>query len=254
MKKICLALTGVLCLMLVGCEDSNSNAKFIQENIVGTWKVTKRDGVTVTTNERSIKHFTADGKYYYTTSRANLGVWHARTEFSYTIDDNIIHTRSTDGTTTSTITVKSLANDVLTILCASTDHEFNVFSQSSSEQMRVNVDYSKSIIGTWEGRELIGDTTYGDYKHRWQYFADGSYIYYVQNEQQQWVPSANTENEYVVDGDYLACRWRDANRVEYREWWDLDRCDSIMKWSALREREDGTRYVTSFKMEKVPNL
>ena len=36
------------------------------------------------------------------------------------------------------------------------------------------------------------------------------------------------------------------------EWWDIDEIkDGKMKWSALREREDGTRFTTTFTWKKA---
>ena len=60
-------------------------------------------------------------------------------------------------------------------------------------------------------------------------------------------------NEYNVDGDWLATRWQPTEGADYEyEWWDIDEIkDGTMKWSALREREDGTRYTTTFTWKKI---
>ena len=56
-----------------------------------------------------------------------------------------------------------------------------------------------------------------------------------------------------MDGDWLATRWstKDSEEVNY-EWWDIDYIkDETMKWSALREKEDGTRFNTTFTWKKI---
>ncbi len=39
---------------------------------------------------------------------------------------------------------------------------------------------------------------------------------------------------------------------ELREWWEIESIsDGVMKWTALRQREDGTTYTATFEMTKV---
>ena len=117
---------------------------------------------------------------------------------------------------------------------------------------KVTSDYSNDIIGMWEGVEMTGYETYGNAEHRIEYFADGTYIYFNKVDG-YWVPSTNVENEYNVDGDWLATRWRPEAGDDYNyEWWDIDYIkDGMMKWSALREKEDGTRFTTTFTWKKI---
>ena len=87
--------------------------------------------------------------------------------------------------------------------------------------------------------------------HRWEYKADGTYVYYVKDGD-DWVPyKGNTLNEYFVDGVLLCTRWID-NDVENREWWEIASIkDGVMKWKALRQKEDGSTYTATFEMRKV---
>ena len=99
---------------------------------------------------------------------------------------------------------------------------------------------------------MTGDETYGDANHRIEYKADGTFTYY-DKVGENWVPSENVDNEYNIDGDWLATRWRPTAGAGYEyEWWDINEIkDGTMKWSALREKEDGTRYTTTFTWKKV---
>lgn len=56
-----------------------------------------------------------------------------------------------------------------------------------------------------------------------------------------------------MHGDWLATRWRPEYGKDYNyEWWDIDYIkDGIMKWSALRENENGERYVATFTWRKL---
>ena len=115
---------------------------------------------------------------------------------------------------------------------------------------KVTTDYSADILGTWEGQVTSTQDTYGDGKeHRWEYEADGNFVYYVKDGD-DWVPSANTLNEYFVDGNLLCMRWID-NDVEYREWWEISIVDGKMNWTALRLNPDGTTFTATFSMTKV---
>ena len=114
-------------------------------------------------------------------------------------------------------------------------------------------DYSETILGTWEGHVTNSEgSEYDDGKvHRWEYKADGTYVYY-EKDGDDWVPyKGNTLNEYFVDGVLLCTRWID-NDVENREWWEIASIkDGVMKWKALRQKEDGSTYTATFEMKKV---
>ena len=74
---------------------------------------------------------------------------------------------------------------------------------------------------------------------------------YYNKDGDDWKLSEDVDNEYNVDGDWLATRWCPAAGAEY-EWWDIAEIkDGTMKWPALREKEDGTRYTTTFTWKKI---
>ena len=59
---------------------------------------------------------------------------------------------------------------------------------------------------------------------------------------------------YFVDGTLLCTRWRNTgdNEVEHREWWEIASIENgVMNWTALRQRDDGSTYTTTFSMTKV---
>ena len=60
---------------------------------------------------------------------------------------------------------------------------------------RVNEDYAKDIIGTWEGKVTSDKDEHTDGEiHRWEYKADGTYVYY-----------SMVNGEWKAGTDYLRC-------------------------------------------------
>ena len=59
--------------------------------------------------------------------------------------------------------------------------------------------------------------------------------------------------EYFVDGTLLCMRWKNAgDDTEKRERWEIASVENgKMKWTALRQKEDGSTYTTTFEMTKV---
>ena len=126
--------------------------------------------------------------------------------------------------------------------------------ERSNEKMvcneKVNADYSAAILGTWQGHCTSAWSVFDNgQEHRWEYRADGTFVYYVKDGD-NWVPIANTQNQYFVDGNLLCMRWVD-NGKKHREWWEITIADGKMNWTALREKEDGTTFTATFEMKKV---
>ena len=67
-------------------------------------------------------------------------------------------------------------------------------------------------------------------------------------------PSAPLISEYILDGTLLCARWK-ANgdgAKENREWWEIESVENgVMKWKALRLRDDGTTYTANYELAKV---
>ena len=64
----------------------------------------------------------------------------------------------------------------------------------------------------------------------------------------------DTFSDYFVEGPLLCSRWKNnvEGAVENREWWEIESIENgVMKWKALRQKEDGTLYTATFQMTKV---
>lgn len=120
---------------------------------------------------------------------------------------------------------------------------------------RIESNYASAAIGLWEGKVTSSEDEYTDGKlHRWELNTDNTYIYYRQDETGAWVDDVNESAKYFIDGTLLCMRWKNVGegQKENREWWEIVSIeDGVMKWKALRQREDGSTYIASFSMNYV---
>ena len=228
----------------------------IKAGILGTWKQFIVDDEYCLTNLRSTKTFFADGKETVSNSKYSESkggwMWRNKELYNYTIKGNLIYENSTVSSVAFTTTVLKIEDNKIEYFKTNDTEGFIGDRHSDGVLVKVDADYSLDIIGLWEGVEMTGQETYGDANHRIQYRADGTYEY-LNKVDGKWVKSDNEDNEYNVHGDWLATRWRPEAGADFNyEWWDIDYIkDGVMKWSALRETEDGERFVATFTWKKV---
>ena len=67
--------------------------------------------------------------------------------------------------------------------------------------------------------------------HRWDYKADGTFVFYSQDENGVWQASNDEYAKYFCDGALLCTRWKNVGegKEEYREWWEIK---SIVRMAA----------------------
>ena len=258
MKRILkLAVFGIAAIAAFSSCSKNEDVpsqKDIETKIIGKWKETIKNGEDVLTNGRLINTFFTNQRGTHSTSRYIGGVyiWSNRTPFQYEINGNDLCESSERGKIISKITSidenKFCENVYKYVYLDGSEQSVN----DNLTFQKVTADYSQDIIGMWEGVEMTGEETYGDANHRIEYKTDGTYVYY-DKDGDNWKSSENVDNEYNVDGDWLATRWRPAAGADYEyEWWDIAEIkDGTMKWSALREKGDKTRYTTTFTWKKI---
>ena len=261
MKRILkLAIYGIAAIAALSSCSKNEDVpsqKDIETKIIGKWKLTTlQDGTDIVTNNKIVKTFYSNHTATESSSRYLFGVyiWYNKAPFRYEIKGNelIENSKESSVMVTSKITAidetKLCVNVYRRILPDGTE----ISENTNATFQKVTADYSEAIIGLWEGVEMTGDETYGDANHRIEYKADGTFTYY-DKVGENWVPSENVDNEFNIDGDWLATRWRPTAGAGYEyEWWDIVEIkDGTMKWSALREKGDGTRYTTTFTWKKI---
>ena len=243
---------------------SGPSESVIKENIVGKWKAVMQDGKERVTNRHAIMTFFADGTMTYTRSYYSdywgIQIWANRAPYTYTVSDNLVTREGLEenGQMRKTFyEVNSIGNSEMEM--ALTGYVLdgqNYPIKQINKYKHVTADYSEDIIGLWEATEMTGEQTYNDDNARLAFLADGTYKYYRMSEAGEWeVVSTRDVEEYFVDGDFVATRWQEKGGEMNYEWWDIDEIkDGQMKWSALREREDGTRFTTTFTWKKVSDI
>ena len=235
----------------------------VAEKIIGKWMLAERDGETALTNQKTVVTFLSATKGFVSLSRADYDnhQWLNGNECDVKIEGNIVTQIShpQEGVTeTVEMNIKSinekemLADHKRTQTIDGKDIVKNV---SMLKFVRVNADYSADIIGMWEGCSTGEEGSEFDdgENHRWEYMTDGSFNYFHKVDG-QWQISDDDYADYFVDGNLLCTRWKNAGagNEEHREWWEIESIENgVMKWKALRQKEDGTTYTATFEMKKA---
>lgn len=235
---------------------SGPSESVIKEKIIGKWKGITQDGAELTTNVRTVLTFNADGTRTVSTSRfesnTNEYLFRNKQSGTYAIEGSQLknYLDTNDGYDVAIYNIDVIDDSQLAMTMQ------NLNPGRKSVYKRVTADYSEDIIGLWEVTEMTGEETYNDDNARLAFLADGTYRYYRKDDTGDWqLVSTRDVEEYFVDGDWLATRWQEKDGEKNYEWWDINEIkDGKMKWSALREREDGTRFTTTFTWKKVSDI
>ena len=233
----------------------------VAEKIIGKWIFVERNGEPTPSNKKRVYNFVSSTKAYISASDgmgpvASLN-WLDKTEADVTFFGNkvTLNVQNDEHTTMVDEYIVTAINDfeIIANLKVTSKVDGNVvFSHDGTMRFeKVTADYKADIVGTWQGHCTSAGSVFDDgQEHRWQYNADGTYVYYVKDGD-NWVPyEGNTLNEYFVDGNLLCTRWIDLGQ-ENREWWEITIADNKMNWTALRQNPDGTTFTATFEMEKV---
>ena len=248
--------------LFTSCKKDEDNSLKLEEKIIGKWMVAELNGNAMTTNAKRVYTFVSPTKAYMSASlnaRTGTGThWIEHTEVDVAISGNKVtlthhpdeHTTLVDELTVTAIDDKELTANVKVIVTV--DGTVERTSESVLRLTKVNVDYRQAILGTWQGHCTSEGSVFDDgEEHRWEYRADGSYVYY-RLDGTAWVPYGDDFAEYFVDGNLLCTRWRNSGEeTENREWWEISIDGSQMHWTALREDANGQRFTATFEMSKV---
>ncbi len=236
----------------------------VAEKIIGKWMLAEMDGLPVPTNQKVVQTFLSATKVTESLSRTNYSddtdKWHTSLEGTCSIEGSTVTMTflPKDGvTTTCILNVQSITS---TEMVASTkrttiDNGRTVYEQEAKIRMvKVGADQSQAILGMWEGRMTSEQSEYGDVEdHRWEFLLDGTFNFFRKVDG-QWQISDDDYADYFVDGNLLCTRWKNAGagNEEHREWWEIESIENgVMKWTALRQKEDGTTYTATFEMKKA---
>ena len=232
----------------------------LSEKIIGKWMVAELDGQACPTNLKTVLTFVSPTKAYGSLSDYYSLSWNVRVLADVAIDGNKMSVVNQDGNSKNVLDCTVLSISDTEMLMSS---DWNVYVNGQSVQhevynkeryVRIASDYEDAILGMWEGRSTGTEGSEFDdgESHRWEYLADGTFHYYHKVDG-QWQLSDDEYANYFVDGTLLCTRWKNAGegQQENREWWEITIKNGVMKWTALRKREDSTTYTATFEMTKV---
>ena len=243
-------------------DDKDSDIENLSEKIIGKWMFAERNGEPTPTNKKRVFTFISDTKAYVSAAHSLENgdtKWFDHTEADIAISGNTVtltmhlneHTTMVDE-----FNITTIDNTKFTaILKVTVSVDGTVVSSFENNILltKVTTDYSEAILGMWEGHVTSeqGSAFDDGEDHKWEYKNDGNFVYYIQDEGGNWIANpGQTLSEYFVDGTLLCTRWVNGG-IENREWWEIASIkDGVMKWTALRQKEDGTTYVATFEMKK----
>ena len=222
--------------------------------IIGTWVLADTEGKPALTNDKAVFNFLSDTKarvstQFELTPEGPL-TWASYYDADVAISgDKVTVTDhpSENATAVSELAITAInpdeftANHKLTLTVDGADRSM----EGVCRYVKVDADYGKSILGTWEGISPIDDST----EFRCEYKDDGTYVYYLKDGD-KWEVGNDTLNEYYVAGNLLCTRWVE-NGQEYRDCWEIDINGDTMSWTALRAGDDGKTFTKSLELTKV---
>ena len=234
----------------------------LPEKIIGKWMVEELDGQACPTNLKAVITFLSSTKAYGSLSDFYSDSWNDHAEADVVINRNDVTLTAFEDEHTKHVTVATVSsitdNDMLlkSDWKVFVDDKMVIHEEYDKERyIRITSDYRDAILGTWEGHSTGAEGSEFDdgENHRWEYLADGTFHYYHKVDG-QWQLSNDVLHDYFVDGILLCTRWKNAGegQEENREWWEIESIQNdVMKWTALRMREDGSTYTATFEMTKV---
>ena len=245
-----------ICLLL-----TNSCKKEVQSDyaalLPGTWINSAVDGNTVKTNSAFICDLHTDMSGLYALGvdiNDDNNIWIENKDFSYSIEDNEVTIQGTDVLNRSIkieIEIESMTETEFT----GTFNKFKVDGVNYSDSKeytfkKLTTDYSAQFVGVWYGHCTSAGTTDTKY-HYWEYFADGTYNYYYQDDSDNWILKEDNNGAYFLYGNYFASNYTNdlisgSTGLAY-ECWNVDIDGDEMTWTGLRDNGN----VVTYQMEKT---
>jgi len=257
MKKLTVLVgLSLLTLLFVGCKkDEQPN---YAELIRGTWVNTLVNEMPILTDATFVMEFKAGNIELYAAGFQlddNNKSWKENNTYTYSISGDFITIDGTDVLNNSyhlvfkiiLLNQGTLSYAVQTFAINGTD----LPNDNSYTCEKVTRDFSDDFTGVWYGHCTSGITADPLY-HYWEYFADGSYNYYYQDENSNWIKKADNEGHYFIYGQLFASNYTNdlisGDTGLAFECWDFTLDGNNMTWTGLRENNTTVTY----EMEKVP--
>ena len=196
----------------------------LAEKLVGKWLYWGYDGQIAETGESSVTTFVMEGstlKAYITQSMKEYDLWVHNQPAEVKIDGNKITVTMKSGNTT---TVEEMTDITINGDDLNYTSKFTVYMDGKMVDdmlyklhcSKVKDDYSKILIGRWEGTVTSDEPGFEPQPFCEEYLSNGTIVEY-QLIDGQWVEVEAEYAEYFIDGNLLFTRWKYAGKEEERE-------------------------------------
>lgn len=247
----------LLMLVILATACKKEEDKDYASLILGSWINTQIDNQALLTDASFVMEFRTDKVEFYASGYqldSDNKTWLESENFTYSVNGKTISIGGTDN-----------LNKVFNIIFEIQSVDDKTLSYSVTKFMIDNVDYpdskiytctrpltdlSSQFVGTWYGKNSTAGTTDDKY-HYWEYFADGSFNYYFQDDSGNWINKPDNEGKYFLYGGLMATNYTNdllsGSTGKAYECWNISIAGNTMDWTAIRENGK----TVSFQMEKV---
>lgn len=255
-KIIFLGTLAFLLFLIVSCEKENPNVELIR----GLWVNSIVDGNLVLTDYASVIEFKENNIEMFARGSyidENNEKWEECDDYTYSVKGDVITVNGTDTQGRNVhmeCKIISLNNEILT-------YSVIKFVRDGIEKPdariytfnKVTQNLNSQFVGLWFGHCTNQDAADSSY-HYWEYFADGTYDYYYQDEDLNWIKKIDNEGRYFLYGNLMASNYTNdllsgGTGTAY-ECWNFNIVGNQMTWTGLRENNTSI----SYQMDKVTSL
>ncbi len=244
----------ILSLLFIGCKKEE---KSFDTLLRGTWINTQVDNQPLETDETFVISFRPDNVQLYAKGfildEENRS-WQENSNYTYSLKGDRLTIEGVDVENhlfEMVFRIESLTHTTLTYSVISFSIDGTEYPDAKQYTFsKASGNYSESFVGIWYGRcTTVGaaDVNY----HYWEYLPDGSFHYYYQNEDQEWIKKSDNEGGYFLYGNLFVSNYSNdllsGGTGKTFECWNFSITGNEMTWTALR-RENQT---ITYQMERV---
>jgi hypothetical protein len=259
MKSKFLSLLAFLTLTAIlfnGCKSKDDNPDY-SALALGTWVNTQINSTPVLTDDAFIMELLPDHTELYAIGfqlDETSKIWKENSNYTYTIVNDLI---VIDGVDIFDIEYH-MEFKIITLNQETLMFSIPAFSIDGVEIPNPNIftcnrvadDFSTEFTGVWYGK-CTSDNTADTAFHYWEYFADGTYNYYYQDEDEKWIKKSDNEGRYFLYGDLFVSNYSNdlisgGTGLAY-ECWNFNITGNTMIWNGLRENN----ITVTYQMDKV---
>lgn len=253
MKNLMFAVL-VLTALFYGCKNENEE---YSELIIGKWVNTHVNDEPIQTNSSFVSEFRTDLVEMYATGIVldqNNKTWSENENYKYRIEGKKIIIDGTD-------VLEDEYHMEFEII--SLDENYFKYSitkflingveypnENTYTDKKVKNNHKPKFVGVWYGKCITEGTLDTKY-HYWEYFTDGSYNYYYQNELDSWIKKSDNDGGYYLYDNLFASNFTNdlvsGGKGKSFECWTFEIIGNNMTWIGLRE----SGKVITYQMTKV---